>query len=312
MTIGDGHDLKSSRFAGDEVLEACYDNERFLTKGDSGAAVQKVQQALIALGFPIPEVGDNGIFGIETDLAVRSYQEARRLAVDGVIGPVTIKSLDEEFLIVSPEPLGPPLSEPKMSDVSTPLTPESPVAPPRAPPISAPEVGAPLVKTPRAPLVGAPRAPIVGPPAVPVVEPPVLTTQTVPREQELKRVTSPITPPITRLPDTVDSQGRKFHTAGTLRGNRAFEAEAGNSVRLELNNLNVKESTVRIKTNTGEVKEAVLVPNRLTDFEFSMAYQEGYKAYIWKFYIETDNDDSLIEWKLYSNWLPGEAEETRK
>ena len=25
MTIGDGHDLRSPRFAGDEVLEACYD-----------------------------------------------------------------------------------------------------------------------------------------------------------------------------------------------------------------------------------------------------------------------------------------------
>jgi hypothetical protein len=37
MTIGEGHDLKSSRFAGNEVLEACYDNERSLSKGDSGS-----------------------------------------------------------------------------------------------------------------------------------------------------------------------------------------------------------------------------------------------------------------------------------
>src|SRR5260370_222952 len=27
-TIGDGHDLQAARFAGDEVLEACFDNER--------------------------------------------------------------------------------------------------------------------------------------------------------------------------------------------------------------------------------------------------------------------------------------------
>ena len=54
MTIGDGHDLKSQRFAGDEVLEACYDNERVLRRGDSGSAVEKVQQALIVLGFPVP------------------------------------------------------------------------------------------------------------------------------------------------------------------------------------------------------------------------------------------------------------------
>ena len=55
MTIGDGHDLKSPRFAGDEALEACYDNERILKRGDSGPAVKKVQQALIFLGIPIPE-----------------------------------------------------------------------------------------------------------------------------------------------------------------------------------------------------------------------------------------------------------------
>ena len=311
MTIGDGHDLKSSRFAGDEVLEACYDNERSLGKGDTGASVEKVQQALIVLGFPIPEVGANGVFGIETDLAVRSYQESRKLTVDGVIGPTTIKSLDEEFLTVPPEPLGPPLSEPKVSDVPTPLEPESPVVPPRAPPVSAPDVpDVPEVEVPRVPRVGAPGVPIIERPVVPVVEPvepPIFATQTVPRDQELERVTRPITPPITRLPNTVDSQGRKFHTAGTLRGSRAFEAEAGSSVRLELNNLNVRESTVTVKTNTGEIKEAVLSPNKLVDFEFSMTDQG---TYIWKFYIKTDDDDSLIEWKLYSNWIPGEPEET--
>jgi peptidoglycan hydrolase-like protein with peptidoglycan-binding domain len=66
MTIGDGHDLKSPRFAGDEVLEACYDNESILRRGDSGPAVEKIQRALIFLGFPVPNVGANGVFGDET------------------------------------------------------------------------------------------------------------------------------------------------------------------------------------------------------------------------------------------------------
>ncbi len=60
MTIGDGHDLKSPRFAGDEILEACYDNERFLRKGDSGSAVEKIQQALMDVGFPLPRGGADG------------------------------------------------------------------------------------------------------------------------------------------------------------------------------------------------------------------------------------------------------------
>jgi hypothetical protein len=307
MTIGDGHDLRSQRFAGDEVLEACYDNERSLQRGDSGSAVEKVQRALIFLGFPVPEVGANGIFGDETDLAVRSYQEARGLKVDGVVGSITIESLDSEFFTGLPEPSVSPVSEPRVSEVPTPLNPESPVSPPRTSPVPPPAVPkVPRVKAPEVPQVGRPAVKIPQPPAVPVAEPPILATQAVPPEQTLLRTTKPITPPVTRLPSTVDSQGRKFHTAGTWSGNNSsFEAEAGKSVRLEVSNLNVNESSIRIKTNTGEVKESVLLPDTLVDFEFSA---KGEEPFIWRFYIETDSEDSLIEWKLYSNWVPGKSE----
>jgi hypothetical protein len=59
-----------------------------------------------------------------------------------------------------------------------------------------------------------------------------------------------------------------------------------------------------IKTNTGEAKESILLPDTLVNFEFS-AIKE---PFIWRFYIETDSEDSLIEWKLYSNWVPGKSE----
>ena len=307
MTIGDGHDLESPRFAGDEVLEACYDNERFLRRGDSGSAVEKVQRALMDVGFPLPRVGADGFFGDETESAVRNYQRARGLSVDGVIGPITIGSLDAEFSTGVTESSVPPAPEPQVSKVPTPLNPESPVRPPRASPVElqrAPPV--PEVHAPPVPEVHAPAVKIPQPPAPPVAEPPILATQVVPPEQTPLRTTKPITPPVTRLPNTVDSQGRKFHTAGTWSGNNSsFEAEAGKSVRLEVSNLNVNESSIRIKTNTGEVKESVLLPDTLVDFEFSA---KGEEPFIWRFYIETDSEDSLIEWKLYSNWVPGKSE----
>lgn len=306
MTIGNGHDLRSPKFAGDEVLEACYDNERVIQRGDSGSAVMKIQEALIVLGIPVPGTGANGTFGGETELAVRSYQEARGLKVDGVVGSVTIGSLDAEFFTGIPEPSTLPTTEPQVSEIPTPLFPESPVRSPRASPVGpvrAPDVQP--VSAPKAPRVEAPAVKIPQPPTTPVAEPPILTTQAVPLEQTPARVTRPITPPLTRLPNTVDSKGRKFHTAGTLSGdNYSFEAEAGKSVRLELNNLNVKESSVMVKTNTGEAKESVLLSDTLVNFEFS-AVEE---PFIWRFYIETDSEDSLIEWKLYSNWVPGESE----
>ena len=302
MTIGDGHDLKSPRFAGDEVLEACYDDERFLRRGDAGSAVVKIQKALMAAGFPLPRCGADGFFGEETESAVRNYQRARGLNADGVIGPITIGILDIEFITEITESHAPPAPEPQVSKVPTPLVPESPVKPPRMSPTSpprAPEV--PPVEAPRAPSVERPAVKIPQPPVPPVAEPPILTTQTVPPDQAPRRMSRPITPPITPPPLLTDSQGRKFHSAGTWRGNSSFEVEAGKSIHFEISNPNVDESNIRIKTNTGEVKESVLHPQTTVDLEFSMI---GEEPFIWRFYVETDREESLIDWKLYSNWVP--------
>lgn len=97
MTIGDSHDLRSPRFAGDPSLEACYDKERYLRKGNREPAVQKIQQALIDSGFPLPRFGADGIFGDETDSGLKNYQRARGLKADGIVGPLTMERLDEDF-----------------------------------------------------------------------------------------------------------------------------------------------------------------------------------------------------------------------
>jgi hypothetical protein len=93
-TIGDGHDLQSERFAGDPVLEACFDNEFLLGVGARGPAVEKVQQLLVDSGFPLPNFGVDGIFGPETKEAVMGFQMAAGLSVDGIVGPKTIGRMD--------------------------------------------------------------------------------------------------------------------------------------------------------------------------------------------------------------------------
>ena len=96
--LNDGHNLKSLRFSGDSVLEACYDNERYLSSGSRGPAVVKLQQALVDAGFPLLRFGVDGIFGSETDNAVRNFQQSWRvLAVDGIVGPDTMGALDAIF-----------------------------------------------------------------------------------------------------------------------------------------------------------------------------------------------------------------------
>lgn len=69
-----------------------------LRKGDRGASVKTVQRLLKALGYK----GSNGLsltvdgdFGGNTDYAVRNYQKANGLAVDGVVGLNTYKSILE-------------------------------------------------------------------------------------------------------------------------------------------------------------------------------------------------------------------------
>ena len=106
--IGDGHDLTSPRFRGDLVLEGVYDNERLLMKGSRGAAVKKLQQALVDSGFLLPKFGVDGIFGPETEAAVKGFQHASGLAgadVDGIVGPTTMGWLDQRFS-AGPTPAG--------------------------------------------------------------------------------------------------------------------------------------------------------------------------------------------------------------
>jgi hypothetical protein len=63
----------------------------YLSKGDVGEPVRALQAALTALGFPTG--GTDGAFGTLTDQAVRQYQWAHKLTVDGKVGRITGKAL---------------------------------------------------------------------------------------------------------------------------------------------------------------------------------------------------------------------------
>jgi uncharacterized protein DUF4157/putative peptidoglycan binding protein len=92
--------LKSERFCADPILRLVIDNLLTLEKDRRGPqinqAVAKVQNALLDLGFELRRYKADGLFGGETENAVREYQTSRGCVVDGKIGPETLSSLDSE------------------------------------------------------------------------------------------------------------------------------------------------------------------------------------------------------------------------
>lgn len=77
-----------------------------LQKGVIGGKVEELQTKLTQLGFYQASV--DGHFGPITDASVRAYQAARRLRVDGLVGPLTWTLLQREVppeQVVVPSPL---------------------------------------------------------------------------------------------------------------------------------------------------------------------------------------------------------------
>lgn len=72
-------------------------SKNYLEKGDSGEDVKVMQTMLIKCGYSCGNAGADGIFGNDTDKAVRAFQSAKNLAVDGLYGPKTKAALEAEY-----------------------------------------------------------------------------------------------------------------------------------------------------------------------------------------------------------------------
>ncbi|PVV06203.1 MAG: hypothetical protein B6D77_16405 [gamma proteobacterium symbiont of Ctena orbiculata] len=70
-----------------------YGRKKYPQSGTSGLAVAYVQNLLNARMPPTPLWVD-GIFGPKTDSRLKQYQVRRRLVVDGIVGPMTLASLE--------------------------------------------------------------------------------------------------------------------------------------------------------------------------------------------------------------------------
>ena len=71
------------------------DANHWLEKGDSGTLVKEVQEDLIYLGFSCGSSGADGVFGADTEKAVKAAQKAYGLTQDGQYGLKTKNAVDK-------------------------------------------------------------------------------------------------------------------------------------------------------------------------------------------------------------------------
>ena len=85
---------------GISISELPQQYERLLSLGDTGDDVRVIQYYLDVVGAfydTVPRVTINGIFDPETEQAVRAYQQAFGLTVDGVVGRLTWQSIQDVY-----------------------------------------------------------------------------------------------------------------------------------------------------------------------------------------------------------------------
>jgi Putative peptidoglycan binding domain len=75
-----------------ENLESCSISVKLGMKGEAVGAVQKYLAKLNYLPMNAPD----GVFGQETDAAVKKYQEDKDLTVDGIVGCKTFAALEAD------------------------------------------------------------------------------------------------------------------------------------------------------------------------------------------------------------------------
>lgn len=90
-----------AQYRKDGTITLPYDHDiikkDYLSKGDSGDAVQTMQMMLIACGYSCGSYGTDGDFGSATDNALKEFQKAQKLKVNGHYDEATKSALEKAY-----------------------------------------------------------------------------------------------------------------------------------------------------------------------------------------------------------------------
>lgn len=92
-------------YTGEEIIEnnpsESYTNKPLVYKGKTGETVKYIQNKLINKGYFLGRTRADGIFGFQTEKAVRQFQIDSNLSADGIIGPLTWEKLEDPTIVIS-------------------------------------------------------------------------------------------------------------------------------------------------------------------------------------------------------------------
>ncbi len=95
------------RYEGTILPHECAPGERLLAHGCEGTDVKTMQEQLLKLGYDLGKWGCDGDFGDCTELALRTFQKAAGVEVDGICGPITLAALRDAVAALEDEtPIG--------------------------------------------------------------------------------------------------------------------------------------------------------------------------------------------------------------
>lgn len=87
----------SFRFAGDPAMADIFAGKTTLQMWSRGMAVRKMQQALVDMGFPLAKYSVDGIFGPETEGALKAFQISAKIPDNGVFDKVSIEAMQARY-----------------------------------------------------------------------------------------------------------------------------------------------------------------------------------------------------------------------
>jgi peptidoglycan hydrolase-like protein with peptidoglycan-binding domain len=94
--------LTTRRLGSHQQLQKASHNDPPLGRGARGPGVAQVQDLLADLGFKltvsVTRAGADGIFGPETEAAVKAFQKQVGLQADGIVGTHTLARLEQIIL----------------------------------------------------------------------------------------------------------------------------------------------------------------------------------------------------------------------